>query len=359
MIPTTAPSSALAMQSLPVGTQPPILDDARMTQTQFFSPNAMQQSPLDAASLGFRRVSLLPRGDTPYSIVVDFYDRNDPTRGGVGVLTGGINLVLEAITHEGARAVLAGDTIDIAADNAVIWTENPTKLIGTATYVESDRIDLELYLEGNIVFRDGPRVIYADRMYYDVKHQIGYITNGHLIMPIGDISGLEGYVRVRADTLRQLGDGMFTARNTMLTTSMLGEPAYSLRSQTLRFNQQGTSPFDVHARPRQMIVAENNYVAIRNMPVFYWPWMATDVQNPTFYLRSLSYGSSGRDGHRIRSVWDPFQIFNIRRPDGVDGDIYLGWIEKRGINYGVNFRYDLPRANPVTLPFAQIPGNTS
>ena len=320
----------------------------KVTQTQFISSTAIPQLP-EMADLGFRQVGLFPRGDTPFGLAIDFYDRNDPARGGIVALTGGINVVIEGITHEDALAILAGDTIDISADNAVIWTENPGQLASGASYVESGNVDFEIYLEGNIIYRDGPRVIHADRMYYDVKHQIGYIENGHLVAPIGDISGMEGSIRLRADILRQMGDGVFTARNTMVTTSQLGEPAYSLRSQTLRFNQRGALPFEGSgARPRQMVVAENNYVAIRNVPVFYWPWIATDVENPTFYLRNFSYGTSGRNGHAIRTLWDPFQILNVRRPDGVNGDVHVGWIEKRGVNYGTSFRYDLPRSQPLS-----------
>ena len=33
---------------------------------------------------------------------------------------------------------------------------------------------LEIYMEGNVVFRQGERVIYATRMYYDVTNQRGH-----------------------------------------------------------------------------------------------------------------------------------------------------------------------------------------
>ena len=34
---------------------------------------------------------------------------------------------------------------------------------------------LELYLEGNVVFRQGERTIYAQRMYYDVRRETGIV----------------------------------------------------------------------------------------------------------------------------------------------------------------------------------------
>ena len=315
---------------------------AEIVQTQFISPATIPQLP-DTTELGFRRVQLIPRSDNHFSIAFQPYHANDSARGGIVVLTGGINLIIEGIADARAQNILAGDIVDISADNAVIWTENPDKIQGAAAYTESDTLDFELYLEGNIIYRDGPRVVQASRMYYDAKHKVAYILDGQLFAPINEVSGVEGYVRLRADILRQMGEGLFTARNAMVTTSQLGEPTYSLRSSTLRLDRRVSQPFGSSAAGfRQVVVAENNYIALRNVPIFYWPWIATDVETPTFYLKNLSYGRSGRYGHTVKTLWDPFQIFNIRRPDGVNGDINVTWMEKRGIGHGATFGYDVP-----------------
>jgi hypothetical protein len=181
-------------------------------------------------------------------------------------------------------------------------------------------------------------------MYYDVKHKVAYILDGHLSMPISEVSGLEGSVRLKADILRQMGDGLFTAKNAMVTTSQLGEPTYSLRSQSLKLENRGSEE-----KPRQVVVAENNYIAFRNVPVSYWPWIASAIGDPTFYLKNISYGNSSRNGHTLKTQWDPFQILNIRRPDGVNGDVNVSWMEKRGIGHGASFRYGVPT-------FCSIPG---
>lgn len=321
-----------------------------IVQTQFLSSSAVPQ--LSAGSnLGFRQVQLVRRSDNNFNIAFEPYYRDDPARGGIVVLTGGINLIIEGITDATALNMLAGDTVDIAADNAVIWTENPGKIHGGGSYSESDQVDFEIYLEGNIIYRDGPRVIEASRMYYDVKHKVAYILNGHLSAPISDVSGIEGSVRLKADILRQMGTGLFTARNAMVTTSQLGEPSYSLRSQTLKIDRRVSQPLDnSEAKIRQVVVAENNYIAIRNVPAFYWPWIATDVEDPTFYLKNVSYSNGRRNGHTVRTLWNPFQILNIRRPDGVDGDVNITWMEKRGIGHGATFHYARPSCCSIPGP---------
>jgi hypothetical protein len=39
-------------------------------------------------------------------------------------------------------------------------------------------------MEGNIEFRQGDRIVYADRMYYDVRRQIGVILDAELLTPL-------------------------------------------------------------------------------------------------------------------------------------------------------------------------------
>jgi len=324
-----------------------------IVQTQFISSSALPQLS-EGSNFGFRQVQLIRRSDSNFNFAFEPYYRDDPAKGGIVVLTGGINLIIEGITEPSALNMLAGDTVDIAADNAVIWTENPGKIHhGGGSYAESEQVDFEIYLEGNIIYRDGPRVIEASRMYYDAKHKVAYILDGHLSAPISDVSGIEGSVRLKADILRQMGEGQFTARNAMVTTSQLGEPSYSLRSQTLRLDRRETLPLgSSEPKLRQVVVAENNYIAVRNVPAFYWPWIATDVDDPTFYIKNFSYGNSSHNGHTVKTLWNPFQILNIRRPDGVNGDVNITWMEKRGIGHGATFRYACPT-------FCSIPGQAS
>jgi len=338
---------ALDLMSTPE--TPPAVEG--VVQTQYLSPQTTPQMSRDS-NLPFRRVELVARGDAGFGIAAEYYDPTDP-RGGIAVLTGGINLIVTGITGFENSMMLSGDTIDIAADNAVVWAADVSKIVGGGSYAESEPLDFEIYLEGNIIYRDGPRVIEASRMYYDAKHQVAYILNGHLSAPISEINGIDGSVRLKADILRQMGDGLFTAKNAMVTTSQLGEPTYSLRSRTLKFDQRVSRPFGSSENAyRQVVVAENNYIAARNVPVFYWPWIAADVDDPTFYIKNITYGNSSRNGHTVKTLWNPFQILNLRRPDGVDGDVNITWMEKRGLGHGTSFQYNLPS-------FCTIPGQTN
>ena len=96
---------------------------------------------------------------------------------------------------------------------------------------------LEIYMEGNIVFRQGDRTVYADRMFYDVKRQIGVILNGELIAAVPQIGNSQyaGLVRLRAAALRQLDNAHFVAQNGLVTTSRLEDPSYAFTSDEIQF----------------------------------------------------------------------------------------------------------------------------
>jgi hypothetical protein len=323
-------------------------------QVQFAQPKNNQtvaagNTLSNSSSPTYRRTTLTPRTDDKINILYDPYP-NNPDRG-VLVLTRGLNLVIEGVS---GTELIAGSTVDISADSAVIWMSNPSKLTNSSEHKEDANQDFEVYLEGNIIFRDALRTIQAHRMYYDAKNKIAYILEGQLDMPIIGIKNISATLRLKAEVLQRLGDGLFTAKNTTVTTSQLGEPTYSLKSRQLTLNERvSPSVFGSEPKKQQMLIAENNYIAMGKVPVFYWPWMAADMKDPTFYIKNLSYGNSSIYGNKVNTEWNPFQLLNIRnRPDWLDGSVSLDWWERRGIAHGANFSYQ-----PAS--FCTVPGQTN
>jgi len=299
----------------------------------------------------FRSIQLQQRGDTQ----TEFSWRNDPITGrGIGLITNGFTIILNGVTMDGAgKMFLAGDTIDISADRGVVWTNNISDIFTRSQNIQEKGIDLEIYLEGNIVFREGNRTIFAQKMYYDVKNSVGYILNAELLAPTADYDGL---IRMKTETLQQTGAGKFLARNAFMTTSRLGEPSYRIQSNLMTYeeihqplynpgsgmpliNQATGEPM---VNKRQLMVAENNVLCLGPVPVLYWPWMATDMQrkDPFMYIRGLNVGHSGAFGAEVRTTWNPYQIFNVTNPpEGTTWDISIDYLSKRGLGHGTNFTY--------------------
>ena len=70
--------------------------------------------------------------------------------------------------------------VNILADNLVQW--NVTRADGTQSR--------QFYVEGNIVFSKDRRVIYAQKMFYDIDLQRGTILDAEILTPVPQYHGL-------------------------------------------------------------------------------------------------------------------------------------------------------------------------
>ena len=107
--------------------------------------------------------------------------------------------------------------------------------------VQSGEGPLEFYLEGNIVFRQGDRVIYADRMYYNVRQEYGVVLNAEMLTPVPEYQGL---LRLKADVLQQVNRQHFEAYSAALTSSRIGVPRYWFQSQNVAVDDMQTPLVD-------------------------------------------------------------------------------------------------------------------
>jgi hypothetical protein len=287
-----------------------------------------------------RRIRVFPRGDVP--IQAQWFPA---PQGGqwIGVIDAGINLIVE---EPGAWG-----TIDVSADRVVIWftgNEAPN-LDGEDTTPQ--QWPLELYLEGNIVFRQGDRVIYADRMYYDVTRRAGIILNAELLTRVPDY---EGYLRLRADILQQMNETQFFAQNLFVTSSRLGIPGYRLQTQFAYVEDRIQPALDpttgqviIDPETGQPVMthhpwalARDNFIYLRNVPIFYWPVLAGDLTKPTYYLNRIRLRHDSIFGTQVLTNWDAFQLFGIRnRPEGMDWSLSLDYLSERGLGHGTSLTY--------------------
>jgi hypothetical protein len=339
---TTSNVQTLIMNAEPTPTKDPAIYKRAIKAMNPELPIIEQVQYVETAqakkeSAPFRRISLNPRGDNDMSIDIEPIPDN-PDRA-IFVISKGMNLIIEGVNGDN---ILTGDVVDISADHAIIWSVNPKNFQQNRKTNQDSKSDFEVYLEGNIIFRDGERVIKAKRMYYDAKNKIAYIVDGELTTPIVGIRGFSGTMRMKSEVLQKIGEGNFVAKNSWVTTSMLGQPTWQLRSRTMSLTDKYYVPVFSNAEPvkRQILSAENNMLVMGRVPVFYWPWLAADAKEPTFYIKSISVGSSGYYGYTVRTEWNPFQLFNVKnRPDWLDGSLGISWMEKRGIGHGAKINY--------------------
>ena len=309
-------------------------------QTQY-SEFGAAPAPQVAVAVPARRLRAFPRSSVPLNI--RWFP--SPTGGDewIAVITSGVNLVVDGVDPAGP--------LDISADRLVIWTRGQAQPDLDGSAAQSADTPLELYMEGNVVFRQGQRVVEAVSMFYDVPRSSGVITGATVLTPVDNYSGL---VRLRADVIRQVDRSRFVAQRTGLTSSRLGVPTWEFRSRELQFTDEQVpvpGPFGepvidpVTGEPavahEQFISSRGNTVTLGGVPVLWWPVLATNAQKPTFYINNAQVKNDQIFGTQILTSWDVFQVFGVRRPpSGVDWDFDVDYLSLRGPGFGTSLLYN-------------------
>lgn len=317
---------------------------------QTVPPPASQSTTAAPNRPTFRKIQFFPRsagGGWNLETVTS------PTGENVAIITGGVNLVIQNLTVEGVPEAFGplGD-IDIETDRAVIWGVPALANLGAAT--QPGDLPLEIYLEGNIVFRQGDRIMYADRMFYDVRQRRGIILGAELLTPVPQTEDFSyaGLVRLRAAALRQLDQSRFVAQDGLITTSRIEEPSYHFAAETIMFEDiQRSLPDPVTGAPavdqtgqpvvqHQMLAqSQNNFLYVAGVPVFYWPTLATDLRKPSYYIDNFRLRNDSVFGTQVLLEIDAFQVLGIERLDGVEWDLNLDWLSERGLGFGTGAEY--------------------
>jgi hypothetical protein len=200
-------------------------------------------------------------------------------------------------------------------------------------------------MEGNIVFRQGDRIIYADRMYFDVQKQIGIILNAELLTPVPQVDGYQyqGLVRLRAAAVRQLDNARFVAQDGLVTTSRLEEPSYAFASGSLAFQDLQRPAIDPFGQPfvehNTTVRGDSNFLYVAGVPVFYWPTFQTDLRKPSYYVDNLRIGHDSVFGFQALLELDAFQLLGVEAPAGVEWDLNLDVLSERGLGFGTGVQY--------------------
>jgi hypothetical protein len=311
-----------------------------LAQYNEFVPPAVAVQP---SATGMRKIEFFPRSDHPPEI----QSKALPNGERAFIASGGIRVLVEGLpTNDLPAAFGPVGTIDITTDRAVIWTAGGDTGLGGQSFQSQDT-PLEIYMEGNIEFRQGERVVYAERMFYDVRRQVGVILDAELLTPLPKTEDFEyqGLVRLKAAAIRQLDAANFSATDALVTTSRLEEPSYAFGADEITFQDLQTQAFDPQTGAmttdhRQLAESQGNFVYVAGIPVLYWPTIATDLSKPSFFIDNIRFGNDNVFGFQAMVDFDAYQLLGIRNaPAGTDWGLSLDYLSDRGIGHGTDFEY--------------------
>ena len=325
-------------------TLPDIFDRAHLArlpvrQSQFQTGVPTPLPP--TTSPGGRRIRVFPRGSAG---VQARWFPNPETNERIAVIESGVNMIIDGVDAVG--------TVDVAADRIVIWTAGGELPDLSGQAIQSGATPLEVYLEGNIVFRQGDRVIYAHSMFYNVTTESGIVLDAEVLTPVPDYQGM---LRLKADVLQQLDRSNFRAHNAALTTSRMGVPQYWFQSNDLMFRDvqeplinpfTGTAEVDANTGGpivdhQLLAVSRNNWFYVAGIPVLYWPVFAADLTKPTYYIDRFRIRNDSIFGFQTLTDYDAYQILGIQNPpEDTDWTVTSDFLSKRGWALGTTFDYE-------------------
>ena len=288
---------------------------------------------------GSRSVELLSRGR---SQVAQFQTFNRVEAGeSIVIGRGGVSVRIRdvALVQPGGQTTSFG-TVSLSANRIVAWLPTLGDILSGDTDIAS--ADGELYLEGDIVFRAGDRIIYAESMYYNVTREVGVVLDAEAITSIPEY---QGKVRVKAEAMRQLGRGRFLATGAAVTSSRMGVPRYWLQSNQLQLFDRPVAKLDpatgaAFADTEPYVTSGGNFVFLGGVPVLAWPRLTTPLRKPTFYLTGANIRNDDIFGTQVLLEWDLFQLLGLANPpDGVESILLTDFLSERGPAIGTRTTY--------------------
>ena len=286
------------------------------------------------------------------------------------IVTGGVNVIINSPPPRG--------TVDISADNVVIWYRNSKKRAGTPgpgqALVQDEDQMMEVYMEGNVVVRQDERTVAGNgdqRMYqatqafYDVrmKRLVALDAELDLFVP-----GLVSPLRVMSPRIQQFsnlvpgprgklvpaGPTLTRADRTVTTGSRFADPGYRFRSRGVDITETVIDLTDPNSgalakpgpdgqRPkdkRTLVEARQNVFFIGAVPVFYWPKIVFDPDDPTPPIQNLRYQYGNYFGNQLLTDWNGFKLFGIKKPKpsasfNIDAwNVDIDYLSRRGPAFG-------------------------
>ena len=307
--------------------------------------------PLQPQDGQLRRIKVFPRDGVSFNIDSFPSDQTTPPEQ-VTILTGGVRMIIEGVEFDGLSQLGDTSVVDLAADRIVFWTDARSAdgiTTGGQPAVQSRDTPLTVYLEGNIVVRQGDNEVRASRATYDAREHRALYDNVELRTFVPQ---LEGDIRIRAERVRQSSRRSFHAQNGWVTGSKFGQPGYRLSSTDIFLEDRYTTPaigpgadgFDPITgvplvEPTTWITALNNTFLIEELPVFYTPYLSAPAKDPQIPLRRASVGYDRIFGGKLNTAWNLYQLLGLEEPDNARWDLLLDGYTERGPAIGTEFDY--------------------
>lgn len=282
------------------------------------------------------------------------------------VIQGGVNIVMETGPQFG--------TVDLSADRIVLWitdddTTKASMIDPSGQFKQSNQAPLEVYLEGNVIYRmderkvagnGDERLVRAETAYYDARNDRFTAMQAELNI---FAPGLLAPIRTKADRISQwrsaetgvdgilqIGRPIIDVTNTSTTGSRFPNPGYKFNSELIRITQDEVplrNPITGSLDPGSpatdyewKLDARRNRFYIGALPVLYLPRVVMTPEDLDLPLKQLQFRTNNYFGQQVLSDWSMFKVLGLKKPAGIDNwNLDLDYLSARGPAVGSEIGY--------------------
>jgi len=195
-----------------------------------------------------------------------------------------------------------------------------------------------VYLEGDVVVRQGPNMIRASRVYYDLLADRAIILDAVIRTTIAQ-RNIPIYAR--AAEVRQLSESRFAASNARLSTSEFYTPHYHVGASHIELTNR-TVPDPSNQRTALSVGSFRIRHATLNVggsPIIYWPNIRGNIDTSETGIKNVRSGYSDDFGFELETEWHLFNVLGFETPEGFDTALSLDYFSRRGLAIGVDADY--------------------
>lgn len=317
-----------------------------------------------------RTVWIMPRSGKPFAITPLEFGQEK-----VIAVTGGIQLQAKFATGS-IRSLM------VEADQAIIWRkegDSSPAMDAMRSNEGSSAEGLELYLSGNVIIRYGSvgdttgrgiqkqsRTLRADRIYYDVDNHKAIALQGDLEYTK---EGFLNTAHVVGREIWQLSETEFKVAFAEIHASRLpSDPGIKLTVESADIYREPraarTGLFGAPIRDRvtgdaleedpEILEARGVRTLVRDVPLFYWPFLRADVNDPFGPLDGVAFRQDRQFGTQIYTTFDVLELLGRTKMPNEKWQLLLDFLSDRGPAIGTNYTLRGQKFMGMDAPFETL-----
>ena len=253
---------------------------------------------------------------------------------------------------------IAGEMVDIIADDIDSWLENNVRVIVATGNVRikkggdtlnADNVILyfdqekdeegkspkqtykEFYAEGNVTMTRESDLIIAEKIFQNIKEDKGLFVDSTIesILKPPTVK-IEMPAFVSGDEIKNT-KGNYEINNGDFSLCGYGHPHYRFKFSKVRIIKSGEN---------SILTAKNNVFKLGRVPIAYIPYLNFNLKRSPKRLEEWDTGTTTRFGRFVTTKWDLYGFgFGEKLDSWSDVTVSLDYMELKGMRAGVNIKY--------------------